>query len=432
MSHNKIDRFITELLIILLAINYMIVEIILKSNFVLSCLRDILLVSLLILTVRKIKVTISKPFYCVIIFMILAALALCHTNSLATGIIAIRRYYFPILFLFCISNIDIDNNNHYIICFMVKLLALLSAWGIFQADILGDSFLRKIGYPLVYSYAYGRDMLYNSFYFGNLGIQRVVSTFSSSNIYGLCSGIVLIASIILYEYINIKCKNILIILILAGYILSFSRSNFLALLVIFIVYLRKYIPHKKIVYFSITVLIIALIIWGIIQGNSGVLYKISTWIVNTFAGRESSSAARSGIWKAAFMESVKHPLGLGYGHVGALANSDLATSQVYSSENSYLTIALDMGWLGTFLYIFFLASLVKVLIRYSIMFNNKSDYYGNRLCVCGYTILIYLSIVMLFSNHIQDMETICFAYLFAGIALQYIHTHNIKPINLID
>ena len=432
MSHNKIDRFITELLIILLAINYMIVEIILKSNFVLSCLRDILLASLLILTVRKIKVTISKPFYCVIIFMILAALALCHTNSLATGIIAIRRYYFPILFLFCISNIDIDNNNHYIICFMVKLLALLSAWGIFQADILGDSFLRKIGYPLVYSYAYGRDMLYNSFYFGNLGIQRVVSTFSSSNIYGLCSGIVLIASIILYEYINIKCKNILIILILAGYILSFSRSNFLALLVIFIVYLRKYIPHKKIVYFSITVLIIALIIWGIIQGNSGVLYKISTWIVNTFAGRESSSAARSGIWKAAFMESVKHPLGLGYGHVGALANSDLATSQVYSSENSYLTIALDMGWLGTFLYIFFLASLVKVLIRYSIMFNNKSDYYGNRLCVCGYTILIYLSIVMLFSNHIQDMETICFAYLFAGIALQYIHTHNIKPINLID
>ena len=432
MSHNKIDRFITELLIILLAINYMIVEIILKSNFVLSCLRDILLVSLLILTVRKIKVTISKPFYCVIIFMILAALALCHTNSLATGIIAIRRYYFPIIFLYCISNIDIDNNNHYIIRFMVKLLALLSAWGIFQADILGDSFLRKIGYPLVYSYAYGRDMLYNSFYFGNLGIQRVVSTFSSSNIYGLCSGIVLIASIILYEYINIKCKNILIILILAGYILSFSRSNFLALLVIFIVYLRKYIPHKKIVYFSITVLIIALIIWGIIQGNSGVLYKISTWIVNTFAGRESSSAARSGIWKAAFMESVKHPLGLGYGHVGALANSDLATSQVYSSENSYLTIALDMGWLGTFLYIFFLASLVKVLIRYSIMFNNKSDYYGNRLCVCGYTILIYLSIVMLFSNHIQDMETICFAYLFAGIALQYIHTHNIKPINLID
>ena len=432
MSDNKINRIIAELIIILLAINYMAVEIILKSNFVLSCLRDILLASLLILTVRKIKVTISKPFYCVIIFMILAALALYYTNSLATGIIAIRRYYFPILFLFCISNIDIDNNNHYIICFMVKLLALLSAWGIFQADILGDSFLRKIGYPLVYSYAYGRDMLYNSFYFGNLGIQRVVSTFSSSNIYGLCSGIVLIASIILYEYINIKCKNILIILILAGYILSFSRSNFLALLVIFLVYLRKYIPHKKIVYFSITVLIIALIIWGIIQGNSGVLYKISTWIVNTFAGRESSSAARSGIWKAAFMESVKHPLGLGYGHVGALANSDLATSQVYSSENSYLTIALDMGWLGTFLYIFFLASLVKILIRYSIMFNNKSDYYGNRLCVCGYTILIYLSIVMLFSNHIQDMETICFAYLFAGIALQYIHTHNIKPINLID
>ena len=432
MSDNKINRIIAELIIILLAINYMAVEIILKSNFVLSCLRDILLASLLILTVRKIKVTISKPFYCVIIFMILAALALYYTNSLATGIIAIRRYYFPILFLFCISNIDIDNNNHYIICFMVKLLALLSAWGIFQADILGDSFLRKIGYPLVYSYAYGRDMLYNSFYFGNLGIQRVVSTFSSSNIYGLCSGIVLLASIILYEYINIKCKNILIILILAGYILSFSRSNFLALLVIFLVYLRNYIPHKKIVYFSITVLIIALIIWGIIQGNSGVLYKISTWIVNTFAGRESSSAARSGIWKDAFMESVKHPLGLGYGHVGALANSDLTTSQVYSSENSYLTIALDMGWLGTFLYIFFLASLVKILIRYSIMFNNKSDYYGNRLCVCGYTVLIYLSIVMFFSNHIQDMETICFAYLFAGIALQYIHTHNIKPINLID
>jgi hypothetical protein len=432
MSYNKIDRAITELLIILLAINYMAIEIILKNSLALSYLRDILLVSLLILTVRKNKVIMSKAAYFIIIFMILGALALYNTNSQATGILAIRRYYFPIIFLFCISNIDIDNYNHYIFGFMVKFLALLSAWGIFQADILGDTFLRKIGYPLVYSYAYGRDMLYNSFYFGNLGIQRVVSTFSSSNIYGLCSGIVLIASIILYNFIDIKHKNMLIILIFAGYILSFSRSNFLALLIVLIAYLRKYIPHKKMVYFSIIVLIITFIIWGIFQGNSGVLYKIFTWIADTFAGRESSSAGRSGIWKAAFMESVKHPLGLGYGHVGALASSNLTTSQVFSSENSYLTIALDVGWLGTFLYVFFIASLVQIFRRYSIMFNNKSDYYGNRLCVCGYTILIYLSIVMFFSNHIQDMEAICFAYLFVGIALQYIHTHNIKPVNLIN
>ena len=171
------------------------------------------------------------------------------------------------------------------------------------------------------------------------------------------------------------------------------------------------------VYFSITVMIVAIIIWGIFQGSSGVLYKIFKWITDTFAGRESSSAGRSGIWKAAFMASVKHPLGLGYGHAGALASSNLTTSQVFSSENSYLTITLDVGWLGTFLYVFFIASLVQIFRRYSKLFIDKSDFYGNRLCVCGFTILIYLSIVMFFSNHIQDMETICFAYLFVGIAL---------------
>lgn len=129
------------------------------------------------------------------------------------------------------------------------------------------------------------------------------------------------------------------------------------------------------------------------------------------------------------MASVKHPLGLGYGHAGALASSNLTTSQVFSSENSYLTIALDVGWLGTFLYVFFIASLVQIFRRYSRLFIDKSDFYGNRLCVCGYTILIYLSIVMFFSNHIQDMETICFAYLFVGIALHYIHVHHIKLLN---
>ncbi|MDY6282339.1 MAG: O-antigen ligase family protein [Erysipelotrichaceae bacterium] len=426
MSYKQINSIITELLIILLAINYMIVVIVLKDNLILSSLRDVLLLLLLLLTVKNNKVRIDKPAFFIIGFMILALLSLFNTDSLMTGILSIRRYYFPVLFLLCINNIGVDDIDHSFINYMIKIIAFLSAWGIFQADILGDSFLRKIGYPLVYSYAYGREMLYNSFYFGNLGIQRVVSTFSSSNIYGLCSGMVLIASIILYKFINIKHKNLLILIITIGYLLSFSRSNFLALLILFILYLRKYIPNKKIVYLSIAILMMVFIVVGVSQGNSGILYKIFTWVIDTFSGRESSSAGRSGIWKAAFIEAVNHPFGIGYGHVGAMANSDFAANQVFSAENSYLTISLDIGWLGVIFYVFFLVSLIKKLRRYSVIFKNESDYYGNKLCVCGYTILIYLSIVMFFSNHIQDMEAICFAYVFVGIALKYIYSHYIK------
>lgn len=420
MNCRKINRIITELLIVLLAINYMIIEVVLKDIFFLSSLRDILLLILLYITVSKYKMRLNKTTLFLIIFMFLAVLSVFNTDSLTSAILSIRRYFFPFIILICLSNIDIDN-NYKLIDFIIIFMAFLSVWGIFQADVLGDTFLRKLGYPLVYSPFYGRDMLYNSFYFGGLGIQRVVSTFSSSNIYGLCSGIVLIAAICLYKFLNIKHKDLAIIFIFAGYLLSFSRSNFLALIILLIAYLRKYIPNRKMIRLGIFMLIIVFIAIGIVQGKSGLLYKLFTWVVSTFAGKESSSAGRPDIWKTAFHEAISNPLGIGYGHVGGMANAAYSEDQVFSAENSYLTIALDIGWLGLAVYLLFLFSLINKFTRQAKIFKKNNDYLGNRLCVCGYTILLYVSIVMLFSNHIQDMECICFAYVFVGIALKYIH-----------
>ena len=40
--------------------------------------------------------------------------------------------------------------------------------------------------------------------------------------------------------------------------------------------------------------------------------------------------------------------------------------------------------------------------------------------MAGYAVLVYLMGVMLFSNHIQDMEAITLVYMYVGIALSYV------------
>ena len=78
--------------------------------------------------------------------------------------------------LFIVSQIDFNGEERGFPCIYLYLIVALSIFGVFQAQVLGDGFLRKLGYPVEYSHGYGRDMLYNSFYFGGLGIQRVVAT----------------------------------------------------------------------------------------------------------------------------------------------------------------------------------------------------------------------------------------------------------------
>lgn len=128
----------------------------------------------------------------------------------------------------------------------------------------------------------------------------------------------------------------------------------------------KYIPYKKYIILGGVLAGIAVIaIWNY-SGTDGIVYKLILWVQATLNMTESSAAGRSGIWKTAFAQVRKSPLGIGFGHVGAVGtNNDL----VFSAENSYLTLALDTGWLGVMSYI-----LALLLMAYKL--KKKARFYG--------------------------------------------------------
>ncbi len=127
------------------------------------------------------------------------------------------------------------------------------------------------------------------------------------------------------------------------------------------------------------------------------------WVQSTLNMTEDSAAGRSGIWQTALAQVLKSPLGIGFGHVGAIGyDSEL----VFWAENSYFVLALDTGWIGVISYVTALVMIVVKLYSNAVMYGKAGNEKGKRICVAGYAVLIYLMGVMLFSNHIQDMEVV--------------------------
>lgn len=417
-SEENSSQKLLEVLYILMIINYMIVTIVFKDNVILKYLRDIILFLLIINCALNRKILLNSENIFLWIFMIFLVISIPKSTSFGAAIISIRRYMIPIALLIVSCNINLITNYKKFLKFVMYSAVILAVLGIFQAQILGDQFLIKLGYPVVYLNAYQKEMLYNSFYFGGLGMQRVVATFSSSNICGLFFGITLTYLVIFYNEIQSKYKNIYVIIIGIAYILTFSRSNFLAMLIIILVFAYKYIPYREIAIF-IGIGIVCVVALSIFQGENGIIFKIWNWVVSTFNMTDTSAAGRSGIWKEALNQVIKSPMGIGFGHVGSLVDAS-AGNLVFSAENSYINIALDTGWCGLICYFMFWLTLLIDLWKNQKNYENQNDFFGKKICLASRAILLYLMIVMCFSNHIQDMEIITFAYMIIGSAEHYI------------
>lgn len=397
----------------------MVVTVILKDFWMVKCLRDILIITMFgdVTINSRYWIRKDKSFICFTIFLFCVFIGIMRSDSTNMALVAIRRYLIPLLWLYIIWKIDFKNKETKLLTFVLYFILILSILGVFQAQILGDTFLRKLGYPLEYSYAYGRDMLYNSFYFGGFGIQRVVATLSSSNICALVLGSSLIFFLIYSPYLKINHKEIIFFLITVAFFLTFSRSNILCFFIVTMIVAWKYIPYKKYIFIGGSILIAGTIIIGVAQGQSGIIYKLLLWIQATFTFTESSAAGRSGIWKTAFEQVLRSPFGIGFGHVGAIGTGN---SLVFSAENSYLALALDTGWLGAISYTMGIFFAIIRLKRNAGTYAKLKDEKNRRICVAGYAVLMYFMGVMCFSNHIQDMEAVIMIYLYAGIGLSSI------------
>ncbi len=418
----KFDRiFLLKLLIVILTINYMVITIIFNDMTILKYLRDIILVAMLGICVAGSGLTIKRQSIFYALIGVFCIIALLRADSMSLGVACFRRYIFPIGVFIAVTKMrKLAKEREFkdFLKFVLVFFAIISVWGVFQAWVLGDEFLMNLGYPTAYLNQYKRVMLKHSFYFGGLGIQRVVSTISNSNICGLILGSSMLFLISGYKILPFskKMKITLLIAIAAGYLLTFSRSNFLALLFVAVFIAFKYIPYKKQIFLAGIALVGVGILLLVIQGSDGIIYKLLEWVQDSLNLTDTSVAGRSGIWTEALKAIKDNPMGLGFGHVGSIA-IDAKASYYLSCENSYLAMAIDFGIIGALIYVSFMIWIIYHLgckARRCRAMGNTTAY---RICKGGQSVMIYLMIVMFFSNHIYDMEAVAIVYAYAGIAL---------------
>lgn len=190
------------------------------------------------------------------------------------------------------------------------------------------------------------------------------------------------------------------LVIISAYLLTFSRANILAMIVV-VVISWKYIPKKQYIVGSIVLGLLGFIVLYAIQNDSGITHKIMNWFVASITFSESSAAGRTGIWKDAFSEVMNRPFGIGFGKVGSWAQTS-GVVNFFHCENSYLAIALDLGWAGAIMYI--------LLLFRQFCVTKKLKRYNSSIGMCNKMIISYLMICMFFSNHIYDMEAMMYCY----------------------
>lgn len=407
---------VVKIIIVLLVINYMVITVIFNDNVFLKYLRDIILLIGLFVTTRLKKIAYSRDILPLIIVVLAVFISFFRTEDTTLAFTYARRYLFPILVLVFMYQIQ-DSWTEKIFTnfckFLLVFFSAISVWGIFQAWVLGDKFLMKIGYNTGYLIAYGTNKLNHSFYFGGLGIQRVVSTVSNCNTLALILGVTLIFFIGCYKKLQIKWKNMYLILVVAAYILTFSRSNFLGMIVAVVFVLYPYIPHKKVIALTLLVFILSLVVLYFVQGSNGLVYKLVNWANNSLNFTESSAAGRMSRWTDGLNQMMSNPFGKGFGTVGSIARD--AGVDFTAAENSYLAMAIDFGIIGMLAYVTFFIVIYRKFKRCStkrdgVAIDNKG------LAKSIQAIVVYLLVSMFFSNYIYGMEAISIIYIYIGVA----------------
>ena len=152
----------------------------------------------------------------------------------------LRIYIVPMAYYFVMRRIHCSEKLLSIIITLIVILATaISIYGIFQAFILGDTFLEAINYRV--------GGLTDAFYLHLSDIQRVTATFVAPNTCSMYLIFTLIISLFLNQFVIINkfflriCQSIILIAIIT----TFSRTGWIALAICIIVYLIRYYRFKE-------------------------------------------------------------------------------------------------------------------------------------------------------------------------------------------
>lgn len=310
-----------------------------------------------------------------------------------------RTYIMPTIIYFIIINSGANNKYINLIeNIFVYVAVVLSIFGVFQAFVLGDSFLVKIGYSSLDGH-----LASNSFYISHFyGIQRTASTFASPNICGVYFGMAIL--ILSTNFGKIKQSTLFMFILVLGLVTTFSRSAILGTVVALAVYHRRKLVRLRIklryVFILPIIIVIVILIDSIIL--NGLIANMIFSSFSSTAGMTDSSAIKhvSDLWEP-IEEILANPWGLGFGHNGPIVAGQY--TDVNLVESSIYLLMYDFGILGGVIFLLpYLNGLFHALGR------NNLIYKGGTICILD--LFTYLLL-----PNVETYELLFFTFLFIGM-----------------
>lgn len=403
MSRRKLQVKLLELLIIFIPYHYLIFGVLLSDIPIVKLWRDLVIILICLLGVSKKEIgKIDKYIFFHMIFIIIGVFYVFVSPYKEQAMNIFRVYVLPLILFDTVRRMDITAQEFKIIFKKIYInTIILCVYGIIQAYILGDSFLIKIGYFVNES---GRlnDSYYLSGY-GNIffgrSIQRIVSTFSSANIFGFYLGLVFVISIFLRNYFTVSKKKYVMFVFLVGItlLLTFSRSTWLALVISLVFSARRQVSiFIKKQYKSVILLTVLTIV--LVAINHKIQQALLHIFISSFSGTDTSMVSHYQTLDEAFKLIYEKPWGLGLGINGPRALNYGSANLV---ESSILLIIFEFGILGAVIYFFDL-----LLLFFDFLICSKNFYSKLGMSILLFVIIDYLNI-----PYVQELECTCLAYI---------------------
>jgi len=411
------------LLIFLMPLHSMLFDAIIPGSLD-NLWRDALLLICLVCAVIKQKNEIRFGRYGMMI-VIMWTICIVYTllsDRLMLALNLARIYLLPSLIYLVIINVKYSASwmEKLDKCFLYTAV-LVAVFGLFQAFVLGDSFLIALGYP-----EKNGHLSSTAFYIaGYYGIQRVTSTLTSPNICGAYLGIAIV-------YLSVHMKKYrfglpLLGILLVGLVATFSRSAMVGVAAaLIVVHFDKLINLKflRISFFvAVPVLIAAVVVVN--HKMDGLLLEMVISNLSSMLDLSDPSAAKH---LEDLIEPLRliweNPLGLGFGYNGPIALAKYGSANLV--ESAVYLLAYNFGMIGMAI---FLAPYVRVILRMVFGFDRDKT-------VGGIAIMLIVTYLLLPNLEVFELPFFFFYFVARGEVMERQNVvqqkHQIKDYLLAD
>lgn len=358
--------------------------------------------------IRKGKAKATSSLFFDVIFVFFSIIYTFFSLDKIRSINIARVYVIPLLLFHAVQNICLSDDEIGKILKKIFINTwILCLYGIIQAYVFGSDFLIRLGYGT------NENGLGAEFFLSNYsgvvltgGVQRIISTFASANIFAFYLSMVFIIFLFDNKYYLLKTRYRILFLMLVGVtlILTFSRSSWLAIGIALIIYGRK--PLKHILYFMRKYIILfAAILIIFIVVNEKIMNSLIHVILSSVSGTDTSMVSHENSKIIARKLLYSNPFGLGLGNNGPRALNYGSANLV---ESSYYLMMFEYGILGGLLYFhdyfyIFIGAMKRRIKR------RKYDF---LLTIVVFTLIAFANI-----PYIQEIECTSLFFIITGILL---------------